>query len=63
MFDYWVAPVANRFGYQDCVNAYYNFICYMNFPRCDGAGNSLGVCTSVCENFFRACKYPVELWR
>lgn len=48
---------------DDCVEAFRNFLCWMNFPRCDGAGNSLLLCRSVCENFFRACKYPKVFWR
>jgi len=48
---------------QDCINAYKNYMCWMNFPRCDPAGNSLLLCRSVCENFFQACRYPKPMWR
>ena len=47
----------------DCQNAYKNFLCYMNFPRCNDAGESLMLCRSVCENFFQACKYESFLNR
>ena len=55
--------VKSRFSDDDCVNAYRNFMCYMNFPRCNDAGESLLLCRSVCENFFRACGYPKVMWR
>jgi hypothetical protein len=48
---------------EDCVNAYKNFLCWLNFPRCDDEGRSLILCTSVCENYFRSCRYPEEMWR
>lgn len=48
---------------NDCQNAYKSFLCYMNFPRCNDAGDSLMLCRSVCENFFRACKYESFLNR
>ena len=41
---------------DECAAAYRNFICYMNFPRCDAKGESLILCRSVCENFFRSCR-------
>jgi hypothetical protein len=47
----------------DCQAAYKNFLCFMNFPRCDEAGQSLILCRSVCLNFFRACKYASFLNR
>ncbi len=47
----------------DCQQAYKNFLCFMNFPRCDDTGQSLILCRSVCENFFRACKYESFLNR
>ena len=43
-------------GNGDCARAYKNFICYMNFPRCDATGESLVLCRSVCENFFASCR-------
>ena len=41
---------------DECAAAYRNFICFMNFPRCDAKGESLLLCRSVCENFFRSCR-------
>jgi hypothetical protein len=47
----------------DCQTAYRNLICYINFPRCDEARNSLLVCSSVCNNFFKSCGYPQQMNR
>lgn len=47
----------------NCEKAFKNYMCYMNFPRCDEAENALNLCTSVCENFFKACDYPKDYWR
>jgi len=47
----------------NCASAYAAYMCYMNFPRCDAAGTSLNLCKSACENFFKACDYPRDLWR
>jgi hypothetical protein len=47
----------------DCENAFRNYFCWMNFPRCDAQGRSLLMCRSVCENFFTACQQPRDLWR
>lgn len=47
----------------DCENAFRNFMCWLNFPRCDDSGSSLAMCRSTCENFFRACRVPLDLWR
>jgi hypothetical protein len=46
-----------------CKAAFKNFLCYMNFPRCDATGTSLMLCQSVCENFYKACNYPKDFWR
>lgn len=48
---------------EDCATAYKNFLCYMNFPRCDETGGSLAICRSVCQNYFRACKIIEDLQR
>ena len=48
---------------EDCQNAFKAYYCWMNFPRCDEEDNSLLLCRSVCENYFRACNYHEELWR
>ncbi|DAZ98349.1 TPA: hypothetical protein N0F65_007156 [Lagenidium giganteum] len=64
--DEWNQPhdVVPRFTENpDCQNAFRNFFCWMNFPRCDAEGRSLLMCRSVCENFFTACKYHKDLWR
>lgn len=42
----------------ECQEAYKSYFCYINFPRCDEAQNSLRLCRSACESFFRACRYP-----
>jgi hypothetical protein len=41
-----------------CQEAYKSYFCYLNFPRCDEAQNSLLLCRSACNNFFQACRYP-----
>ena len=72
--DAWVAAaVANMSGSpavetlfeksSDCGSSYRAFACYLAFPRCDDGGASLLVCTSACENYFRACKYPTDMYR
>ncbi len=50
-------------GNPDCAAAYRNFLCYMNFPRCDDTGRSLALCRSVCENLVTACKYGSSMSR
>jgi len=55
--------VERFFENEDCIGAYKNFICWLNFPRCDEEGRSLVLCMSVCENYFRSCRYPEEMWR
>ena len=61
------SPGINEFGEEadvvarftdnpDCENAFKNFMCWLNFPRCDEEDRSLILCRSVCENFFQACK-------
>ncbi|KAF4129076.1 hypothetical protein GN958_ATG15896 [Phytophthora infestans] len=47
----------------DCENAFRNYFCWLNFPRCDTEGRSLLLCRSVCENFMTACQYSSDLWR
>jgi hypothetical protein len=48
---------------DDCLNAYKNFLCWLNFPRCDAQGESMVLCRSVCQNFFQACNYPSVMER
>lgn len=47
----------------DCENAFRNYYCWMNFPRCDAEGRSLLLCRSVCENYMKACQLSQDLWR
>lgn len=55
---------ARRFSANpDCEKAYINFMCFMNFPRCDAQGESMMMCRSVCLNYFRACRYPEDMIR
>jgi len=46
------------FKNTQCQEAYKSYFCYLNFPRCDEAQNTLLLCRSACENFFQACRYP-----
>jgi hypothetical protein len=49
--------VKKRFsGNADCQNAYKNYLCWLNFPRCNDESESLIMCRSVCENYFKSCK-------
>lgn len=49
---------------KDCQEAFARYSCWLNFPRCDEFfENSLPLCQSACENFFRACKFETDLWR
>lgn len=56
-----IEPRFHRNG--DCRNAYKNYFCWANFPRCDDYEQSLMTCRSSCENFFRVCGYEKDLWR
>lgn len=48
----------------DCMNAFKNMFCWINFPRCDIERDlSMPTCRSACENFFKACGYDRDLWR
>jgi len=41
-YNYWYESVTSRFTAMhgaDCVEAYRNYMCWLNFPRCDAAGN------------------------
>lgn len=44
------------FENEDCVNAYKNYFCWLNFPRCNDEDRSLIMCRSACENFFDSCQ-------
>eukprot|EP00924_Labyrinthula_sp_SR-Ha-C_P002354 snap_masked-scaffold_16-processed-gene-1.36-mRNA-1 protein AED:1.00 eAED:1.00 QI:0/0/0/0/1/1/7/0/186 len=48
---------------NDCSNAYKNYFCYSNFPRCDKTKMSLPLCSSVCENYFKSCGYQQDMFR
>eukprot|EP01029_Cantina_marsupialis_P027586 TRINITY_DN773059_c0_g1_i1.p1 TRINITY_DN773059_c0_g1~~TRINITY_DN773059_c0_g1_i1.p1 ORF type:complete len:239 (-),score=34.60 TRINITY_DN773059_c0_g1_i1:80-796(-) len=48
---------------DDCINAYKNWFCWSNFPRCDDEDQSLLLCESVCENFYATCDYVDEMMR
>lgn len=49
---------------KDCLNAFKNYFCWVNFPRCDPDRDlSFPTCRSACENFFKACNYDRDLWR
>lgn len=55
--------VIRFFENPECEQAYKNFFCWINFPRCDEVDASLILCRSVCENFFDACEYDSDMWR
>ncbi len=57
--------IRRRFSKRpDCMNAYKNLFCWMNFPRCDPVRDlTLPTCRSACENFFKSCVYERGLWR
>lgn len=64
--DEWGGPkaIVPRFvDNADCVNAFKNYFCWLNFPRCDAEGQSLLLCRSVCENYMTACQMSSDLWR
>ncbi|CAD7923839.1 unnamed protein product [Amoebophrya sp. A120] len=39
----------------DCIEAFKDALCYLNFPKCGCAQESLPMCTSVCNNYYTAC--------
>lgn len=43
-------------------DAYKQYFCWVNFPRCDEFEETLPMCQSVCENFFRVCGFDEDLW-
>lgn len=52
------------FKHHDCVNAYKNYFCWVNFPRCDiDRDLTLPMCRSACENYFISCNLPRDIWR
>lgn len=51
-------------NHKDCVNAFKNYFCWANFPRCDPTKDlSLPLCVSVCENNFKSCGHKRDLYR
>ena len=40
---------------KTCMNAFKNYFCWLNFPRCDDEDESLVMCRSACENLHLAC--------
>lgn len=57
--------VAVRFHQSpDCQEAYRNYFCWINFPRCDAKRDlTFPTCRSACENFFISCGYIKDLHR
>lgn len=58
-------PVATRFHKSpDCQEAFKNYFCWVNFPRCDYKRDlTFPTCRSACENFFISCGYVKDLHR
>lgn len=60
-------PVVIRkrfYHHPDCKNAYKNYFCWVNFPRCDlKRDESLAMCRSSCENYFISCGLDHDIWR
>lgn len=50
-------------GRNDCKNAFKNFFCWMNFPRCDEEDHTLMMCRSACENLHKSCGYDKDMYR
>jgi hypothetical protein len=62
----WGDPVTIKkrmYKHPDCVNAFRNLFCWLNFPRCDENGESMIMCRSSCENYFISCGFDKDLWR
>lgn len=51
------------YKHPDCVNAFRNLFCWINFPRCNERGESLIMCRSACENYFISCGFEEDIWR
>jgi hypothetical protein len=50
--------------HPDCQNAFRQFFCWVNFPRCHiDRDLTMPTCRSVCENYFKACRHEHNLWR
>jgi hypothetical protein len=60
-----VGQIKKRFYHNpDCRNAFSNYFCWINFPRCDPTRDlTLPTCRSACHNFFKACRYERKLKR
>ncbi|KAG5192782.1 hypothetical protein JKP88DRAFT_159754 [Tribonema minus] len=58
------APVPRFSNNPDCRDAFRNYACWTNFPRCiEETGETLMTCHSACENMMIACRIPKDLWR
>mmetsp|Transcript_7136 Transcript_7136/g.10626 ORF Transcript_7136/g.10626 Transcript_7136/m.10626 type:complete len:262 (-) Transcript_7136:138-923(-) len=57
--------IRRRFWHhEDCRNAYKNYFCWINFPRCDmNRDESMATCRSACENYFISCGLDRDIWR
>ncbi|CAD7953081.1 unnamed protein product [Amoebophrya sp. A25] len=40
---------------SDCIEAFKDALCYLNFPKCGCRQESLPMCRSVCTNYYAAC--------
>ena len=58
-----VAIKKRMYKHPDCVNAFRNLFCWINFPRCSDRGESMVMCRSACENYFISCGFEKDLWR
>lgn len=54
------ATLLQNFKSDACEAALSRYICWVNFPRCDEFDESLPMCMSACENFFRVCGYSAS---
>lgn len=43
----------------ECVTAFKNALCWYNFPKCGNFNESLPLCESSCESYFKGCGYTV----
>jgi hypothetical protein len=57
--------IRKRFWHHpDCKNAYRNYFCWINFPRCqESREETLATCRSACENYFISCGLDRDIWR
>ncbi|EJK50573.1 hypothetical protein THAOC_30392 [Thalassiosira oceanica] len=49
---------------KDCKESLAKYLCWLNFPRCHAEHEvALPMCQSACENLFRNCQLPQDMWR